>query len=33
MAIWMVRCLLDVDVWLNGLSEVFKGFLMAIEID
>ena len=24
MAIWMVRGLLDVDVWLNGLPEVFQ---------
>ena len=33
MAIWMVRGLLDVDVWLYGLSEVFHGVLMAIGID
>ena len=24
MAIWMISGLLDVDVWLNGLSEVFQ---------
>ena len=24
MAIWIVRGLLDVDVWLNGYSEVFQ---------
>ena len=27
MAIWMVRCLLDVDVWLNGWLKVFQRLL------